>query len=91
MLDRLQAGKGKSMKKNKNEMNDWSRTEYQRSDFKKLVRGKYAHKVHTSTNVVMLDPQVAKVFSNDQSVNNALRTLIELARSSVRIVSHGVK
>ncbi len=77
--------------KNKSEVNDWLRTEYQRSDFKKLVRGKYARKIRTSTNVVMLDPQVAKVFPNDQSVNNVLRRLIGFLRSSVRLVSQGVK
>ena len=79
------------MRKNKNEMNDWLRAEYQRSDFKRLVRGKYARKIRASTNVVVLDPQVAKVFPNDQSVNDALRNLIGLARSSMHIVPQGIK
>lgn len=79
------------MKKNKNEMNDWLRKEYRRSDFKKLVRGKYARKIRASTNVVVLEPQVAKVFPNDRSVNNALRNLIGLARSAMHIVPQGAK
>jgi len=70
------------MKKHNSELKDWLRPSYKRSDFKELVRGKYAERLRTSTNVVVLDPQVAKVFPNDEAVNNALRGLIELARSS---------
>lgn len=72
------------MKKAKSELNDWSRPEYKRSDFGELVRGKYTKRIRESTNVILLDPQVAKVFPNDEAVNNALRNLIELARSSAR-------
>ncbi len=64
------------MKKAKSEQNDWLRPEYKRSDFGKIVRGKYASRVQKSTNVIVLDPQVAKVFPNDEAVNNALRELI---------------
>jgi hypothetical protein len=77
------------MKKAKSELNDWSRPEYKRSDFGELVRGKYAKRIRESTNVILLDPQVAKVFPNDEAVNNALRGLIELARSSAREASKG--
>ena len=70
------------MKKDKSELNDWLRPSYKRSDFKKLERGKYAARVRESTNIIVLDPQVAEVFPNDEAVNNALRGLIELARSS---------
>ena len=72
----------KFMKKDNSELNDWPRPSYKRSDFKKLERGKYAARVRESTNVILLDPQVAKVFPNDEAVNNALRGLIELARST---------
>ena len=75
------------MKKGKSELNDWLRPEYKRSDFGEFVRGKYAHRIRHSTNVVLLDPQVAKVFPNDETVNDALRKLIELARSSVRLTT----
>jgi hypothetical protein len=70
------------MKKTKSELNDWLRPEYKQSDFGEFTRGKYAGRVRTSTNVVVLDPQVAEVFPNDEAVNNALRGLIELARAS---------
>ncbi len=77
------------MKNAKSELNDWSRPEYKRSDFGELVRGKYAKRIRKSTNVIVLDPQVAKVFPNDEAVNNALRGLIELARSSAHEASKG--
>ncbi|MDX6403231.1 MAG: hypothetical protein QOH70_686 [Blastocatellia bacterium] len=69
------------MKKAKSELNDWSRPEYKRSDFGEIVRGKYASRIQKSTNVVVLDPQVAKAFPNDEAVNNALRGLIKVTRS----------
>jgi hypothetical protein len=69
------------MKKAKSELNDWSRPEYKRADFGEMVRGKYASRIRKSTNVVVLDPQVAKVFPNDEAVNNALRELIETTHS----------
>lgn len=76
------------MKKAKSEANDWLRPEYRRSDLGKIVRGKYARRLGESTNIVVLDPQVAKAFPNDDAVNTALRGLLELAelaRSSARV------
>lgn len=75
------------MKKAKSELDDWSRPGYKRSDFGKLVRGKYASRIQKSTNVIVLDPQVAKVFPNDEAVNNALRGLMGATRSSARSTS----
>ena len=72
------------MKNAKSELNDWPRPEYKRSDFGELVCGKYAKRIQKSTNVVVLDPQVAKVFPNDQAVNNALRGLISRSRPATR-------
>jgi hypothetical protein len=66
------------MKKAKNsEFKDWGKAEYERSDLGELVRGKYAERIRESTNVVVLDPQVAKAFPNDKAVNNALLKLLE--------------
>lgn len=84
MLDLLPGQSEKYMKKAKSELNDWSRPEYKRSDLGEVVRGKYASRIRASTNVILLDPQVAKVFPNDKAVNDALRGLIKLARSSAR-------
>ncbi len=47
-------------------------------DFRGGVRGKYASRYAEGTNVVVLWPDVAKVFPNSEAVNTALRKLIEL-------------
>lgn len=84
MLDRLRGWRGNYLKKAKSELNDWARAEYKRSDLGEVVRSKYAGRIRDSTNVVILDPQVARVFPNDKAVNDALRGWIRLARSSAR-------
>jgi hypothetical protein len=74
------------MKKAKNsELNDWGKAEYKRSDLGEPVRGKYAKRIRESTNVVVLDPQVAKAFPNDKAVNSALRGLIRSTRSDAKL------
>lgn len=72
------------MKKAKSELNDWGRPEYKRSDLGEIVRGKYAKRVRESTNVVVLEPDVAKAFPNGEAVNKALRGLISSKRPAVR-------
>lgn len=47
-------------------------------DFSDGVRGKYAKRFATGSNVVILDPDVARVFTDSQSVNKALRGLVQL-------------
>ena len=64
---------------------DELRPEYRREDFGDMVRGKYAARVRESSNVVVLDPDVARAFPNAQAVNEALRGLIELAKTSTRL------
>jgi hypothetical protein len=59
---------------------DEVRSEYQRSDFGMLVRGKYVARLRESSNVVILDPEVAKLFPNAAAVNAALRFLAEIAK-----------
>jgi hypothetical protein len=60
------------------------RPEYMRPDFTSLVRGKYAARVSQATNVVMLDPIVARAFPNDRAVNEALRGLLRSKKESAR-------
>ena len=60
---------------------DELRAEYKRSDFKKLERGKYYERIMKSSNVVVLDAEVAAVFPNSTAVNRALRSLLEVAES----------
>jgi len=43
------------------------------------VRGKYATRYQAGTNLVLLSPDVAEYFPDEQSVNTALRKLIHVA------------
>jgi len=56
------------------------RKEYRREDLGKGVRGKYYEGYKKGTNLVLLSPDVAAAFPDDNSVNNALRNLMKLAR-----------
>lgn len=60
------------------------RAEYKRSDFGPLVRGKYARRIAEATNVVVLDPELARAFPNDRAVNKALREVLRARRSAPR-------
>ena len=59
---------------------DEMRGEY---DIRGGVRGKYYERYQRGSNVVLLEPDVAGVFHDSQSVNRALRILIDLARTQV--------
>jgi hypothetical protein len=56
------------------------RAEY---DIRGGVRGKYYERYRQGRNVVELEPDVAAVFHDAESVNRALRMLIEVARKQV--------
>jgi hypothetical protein len=53
-------------------------------DFSKGVRGKYAKRYAEGSNVVVLSPDVAKIFRTSESVNEALRMLVRVGRKSSR-------
>lgn len=73
------------MKKGKELDKDELRVEYKRSDFPGgLVRGKYAQRMKESSNIIVLRPKVAKAFPNEEAVNNALLSLIDLAQKTTR-------
>ena len=62
---------------------DELRPEYKRSDLGRGVRSKYYKSYQEGTNLVLLNPDVAEVFPDDVSVNEALRSLIKVAHQSV--------
>ena len=62
--------------------NDELRTEY---DFSGGVRGKHYEAYREGTNVVFLDPDVAQVFQDSASVNQALRLLLKLAKDQIAV------
>jgi hypothetical protein len=57
---------------------DEMRPEY---DFSGGVRGKYYEAYTRSSNIVILDPDVAEIFRDSASVNEALRLLAKIAKS----------
>jgi hypothetical protein len=65
---------------------DTLRAEYRREDLGPGVRGKYHDRFAAGTNIVLLAPDVARVFTTPESVNQALRGLIGVATKSVRRV-----
>ncbi len=71
--------------------NDDLRSEYN-FDYSKAVRGKY-HKrlMQEDSNVVILDPDIAKAFSDSDAVNNALRSLLDLTRTTHRLTKRSRK
>jgi len=66
------------MKKNTSELDDL-RPEYDmKSLLKGGVRGKYTKQYHEGTNLVLLEPDVAKAFPSEKAVNEALRLVMKL-------------
>lgn len=58
-------------------------------DYSKAVRGKYYKRLLSEgANVVMLDPDVAKSFADSEAVNEALRSLLDLTKTTQRLTKH---
>ena len=56
-------------------------------DFSQGLRGKYARRYAEGTNVVVLEPDVAKAFPNAEAVNSSLRSLAEIIRRRKSLAS----
>jgi hypothetical protein len=66
------------------EMKDELRSEYDLPTLLKGgVRGKYAERYRQGTNLVLLDPDVARAFPTEEAVNEALRLVMRMARIPV--------
>jgi hypothetical protein len=63
---------------------DELRPEYDFAAMKGDVRGKYAERYKDGSNLVLLEDDVAAVFHNDREVNDALRSLIRIARTKAK-------
>ena len=73
-------------KKAKQTNKDELRAEYKRSDFPKgFEQGKYAERLREASNIVVLDPDVAEVFPDHDSVNQALRSLAEIIKRQKKV------
>ena len=77
--------KEKDMKNKDDKDRDELRSEYN-FDYSKAVRGKYSKRlIEEGSNVILLDPDIAEFFSDSASVNEALRGLLNLTRSTQRL------
>ncbi len=75
------------MKKVKDEM----RSNYKRSDFSKLERGKFFADVAAGTSVALLEPAIAKAFPTSKAVNEALAGLLVLTEKTSRITQRSTR
>ena len=67
--------------KKKTDPKDELRPEYDlKSLLKDGIRNKYATRYRSGTNLVLLEPEVAKAFPNDKAVNDALKLVIKLTK-----------
>jgi len=67
--------------KKKSELSDELRPEYDlKSLLKGGMRGKYAARYRAGTNIVLLEPEVAKAFPNEKAVNDALKLVMKLKK-----------
>ncbi len=84
--DQRPAKRGKDMKDKKTKKeSDELRPEYN-FDYTRAVRGKYYKRLlEEGSNVVILDSDVAKAFHDSASVNEALRSLLEITRCTKRL------
>jgi len=66
---------------------DGMRSEYH-FDYSKAVRGKYYRRLlKEGTNVIVLEPDVAKAFRSSAAVNEALRSLLRVSEATRRLTS----
>ena len=71
---------------------DELRPEYDmKSLLKGGVRGKYAARYRAGTNLVLLEPEVAKAFPNDKAVNEALKLVMKLKQVQEKASQYSTK
>ena len=80
MFAALRVQKGKYMKNS-----DDLRPEYNREDLGKGVRGKFLNSYNKGTNLVLLNPEIAKAFSSSAAVNEALTNLLQFTKQTAKL------
>ena len=77
--------------KTKSSIDDDLRSEYD-FDYSKAVRGKHFKRlIEDEANVIVLEPDIAKSFTRSTAVNDALRSLLELTRSTQRLTRRSTR
>ena len=73
--------------KRKRTKRDEMRDEYT-FDYSKAVRGKHFQRLmKEGANVVVLEPDIAKAFRGSAAVNDALRSLLQVSKTTLRLTS----
>ncbi|MBW1616955.1 MAG: hypothetical protein JRJ49_10615 [Deltaproteobacteria bacterium] len=67
-----------------NRTNSYDKDMLKEYDFSKGIRGKYVNRFKEGGEVIILDPDVAEIFSDSASVNNALRSIAHIVRNQVK-------
>ena len=76
------------MKAKEKKISDELRPEYD-FDYSKAVRCKYYKRlISEGANVIMLEPDIAKSFVDSDAVNKALRSLLDLTKTTERLTKH---
>lgn len=65
----------------KTNSNSGLRREYDFAAMQGGVRGKYTKRYREGTNIVLLEPDIAEAFPNDEAVNQALRGMLNTTRA----------
>ena len=71
----------------KTPLEDDLRDEYDETLLKNGVRGKYVQRLAAGSNIVRLAPDVAAAFPTEEAVNEALRLLLNVAKTTIRHAS----
>lgn len=73
--------KNSTMKQDDDELDDYElKEEYDLSQMTILPKGRFDPKRRLGSNVIVLEPDVAKAFPNDKAVNEALRLLLQAGK-----------
>ncbi len=71
------------MRKASAKRSDDLRAEYDLALLKGGVRGKYYRQATAGTNLILVEPELAEIFPDTESVNRALRLLVDTAEAAV--------
>ncbi|MCM8639031.1 hypothetical protein [Accumulibacter sp.] len=70
---------------------DEMREEYRREDLGKGVRGKHYAEYQKGSNLVLLTPELAKIFPTTEAVNTALQSLVGIAKSATGLTRRSTR
>ncbi len=70
---------------------DEMRAEYRREDLGKGVRGKHYEAYQKGSNLVLLTPELARIFPTTEAVNSALQSLVGIAQSATSLTRRSTR